>query len=46
MDIVALAVVMGLVYLVNWYIGHRPFNLIRIGHLIRANKKSRYKAAN
>ena len=32
---------LGAVYWVNWYIGHKPINLIHVGHLFRANKNGR-----
>ena len=32
---------LGAMYWMNYYIGHKPINPIHIGHLFRANKKSR-----
>ena len=39
MDIVAVLTVLGLVYCINWLVGHKPVDWIKVSHLVRVNKR-------
>jgi hypothetical protein len=40
LDLAIALLALSVAYWLNWYIGHRPVNMIRIWHLFHMNKKS------